>query len=82
VGRAALARIVFAKSACRVRKRRQLERFIVRLRFGLDGAEPQTLDQIGARLGLTRERVRQIEAKAMSRLRHPSAPGRGALARW
>jgi RNA polymerase sigma factor (sigma-70 family) len=58
------------------------ERFIVRLRFGLDGGEPQTLDQIGGRLGLTRERVRQIEAKAMSRLRHPSAPGRGALAQW
>jgi RNA polymerase sigma factor (sigma-70 family) len=56
------------------------ERFIVRLRFGLHGGEPETLDQIGTRLRLTRERVRQIEAMAMSKLRHPSAPGRDALA--
>jgi RNA polymerase sigma factor (sigma-70 family) len=49
------------------------ERLILRLRFGLDHSEPQTLDQIGERLSLTRERIRQIEAKALSRLRHPSS---------
>jgi len=45
---------------------------ILKLYFGLDGEEPMTLDQIGARFGLTRERVRQIKEKALHRLRHPS----------
>ncbi|MFC1526897.1 RNA polymerase sigma factor RpoD/SigA [Candidatus Latescibacterota bacterium] len=45
---------------------------ILRFYFGLDGEEPMTLDQIGARFGLTRERVRQIKEKALHRLRHPS----------
>ncbi len=45
---------------------------ILRLYFGLDGAEPMTLEQIGALLGITRERVRQIKEKALSRLRHVS----------
>jgi RNA polymerase primary sigma factor len=44
---------------------------IVRLRFGLDG-QPRTLDQIGHIYGVSRERIRQIEAKAMAKLRHPS----------
>ena len=44
---------------------------ILVLYFGLDGEEPMTLDQIGARFGLTRERVRQIKEKALHRLRHP-----------
>jgi RNA polymerase primary sigma factor len=41
---------------------------VLRLRFGLDGRDPQTLAQIGERLGLTRERVRQIERKALDQL--------------
>jgi RNA polymerase primary sigma factor len=45
---------------------------IIKLYFGLDGEEPMTLDQIGSRFGLTRERVRQIKEKALLRLRHPS----------
>ena len=45
---------------------------ILKLYFGLNGEEPMTLDQIGARFGLTRERVRQIKEKALHRLRHPS----------
>ena len=45
---------------------------ILRLYYGLEGEEPMTLDQIGARFGLTRERVRQIKEKALHRLRHPS----------
>jgi RNA polymerase sigma factor (sigma-70 family) len=56
------------------------ERSILRLRFGLDGGEPQTLDEIGVHYHLTRERIRQIEARAMSKLRHPSwDEGSGAL---
>ena len=55
------------------------ERLIIRLRFGLDHGEPQTLDQIGFRLNLTRERIRQIEAGAMSKLRHPSSGGARTL---
>ena len=45
---------------------------IIRLYFGLKGEEPMTLDQIGSRFCLTRERVRQIKEKALLRLRHPS----------
>ena len=48
------------------------ERMILRLRYGLDGGEARTLDDVGAHFSLTRERIRQIEAKAMSKLRHPS----------
>ena len=48
---------------------------ILRLRFGLDDGEPRTLEQIGDEFGLTRERVRQIEVVAMSKLRHPSNGG-------
>jgi RNA polymerase primary sigma factor len=44
---------------------------IVQLRFGLEG-QPRTLDEIGHVYGVTRERIRQIEAKAMAKLRHPS----------
>jgi RNA polymerase sigma factor (sigma-70 family) len=48
------------------------EREILRLRFGLDRGEPRTLDEVGACFNLTRERIRQLEARAMSKLRHPS----------
>ena len=47
------------------------EREILQLRFGLDRGEPRTLDDVGAHFHLTRERIRQIEARAMSKLRHP-----------
>ena len=45
---------------------------IIRLYFGLDGHEALTLEQIGDLMGVTRERVRQIKERALSRLRHPS----------
>jgi RNA polymerase primary sigma factor len=45
---------------------------IIRLRFGLTDGRPHTLDEIGRIYGVTRERIRQIEAKTMSKLRHPS----------
>jgi RNA polymerase sigma factor (sigma-70 family) len=49
------------------------ERSILSLRFGLDRGEPRTPDEVGELVNLSRERVRQIEARALSRLRHPSA---------
>ena len=51
------------------------EREIIRLRFGLDRGQPRTLDEVGEHFSLTRERIRQIEARAMSKLRHPTLAG-------
>jgi RNA polymerase primary sigma factor len=51
---------------------KEREAKILRLYFGLEAEEPMTLEQIGALLGITRERVRQIKEKALSRLRHVS----------
>lgn len=48
------------------------ERVILILRFGLGGEEPQTLEQIGEHFGLTRERIRQMQNRALAKLRHPS----------
>jgi RNA polymerase primary sigma factor/RNA polymerase nonessential primary-like sigma factor len=46
------------------------EQTVIVSRFGLDGSEARTLEEIGRDMGLTRERVRQIEMTALSRLRH------------
>ncbi|HYM91203.1 MAG TPA: sigma-70 family RNA polymerase sigma factor, partial [bacterium] len=51
------------------------ERIIVRLRFGLGGKRPETLEEIGQRLKLTRERVRQIERRALQKLLQPAQAG-------
>lgn len=47
------------------------EKYVIMRYFGLDGDEPVTLDQIGNQLGVTRERIRQIKERALSRLRQP-----------
>ncbi|MDQ6798025.1 MAG: RNA polymerase sigma factor RpoD [Actinomycetota bacterium] len=47
------------------------ERQVVRLRFGLDDGQVRTLEEVGREFGVTRERIRQIEAKTLARLRHP-----------
>jgi RNA polymerase primary sigma factor len=47
------------------------ERKIVRLRFGLDDGQVRTLEEVGKEFGVTRERIRQIEAKTLAKLRHP-----------
>ena len=45
---------------------------VIRLRYGLDGNRPETLEEVGKRFGVTRERVRQIQAKAIRKMRSPS----------
>jgi RNA polymerase primary sigma factor len=47
------------------------EKQVVRLRFGLDDGKPRTLEEVGQIFGVTRERIRQIEAKTLAKLRHP-----------
>ena len=47
------------------------EREVVKLRYGLTDGEPRTLEEVGRAFGVTRERVRQIEAKGLAKLRHP-----------
>ena len=48
------------------------EQKVLRLRFGIDDGQPKTLEDVGKRFNVTRERIRQIEAKALRKLRHPS----------
>jgi RNA polymerase sigma factor (sigma-70 family) len=48
------------------------ERLVIVLRYGLEGDPPRTLSDVGKELGITRERVRQVESRALSKLRHPS----------
>ncbi len=52
------------------------EREVLKLRFGLDGSSPESLDVVGRRLGVTRERARQIEAEALRKLRRPTVAAR------
>jgi RNA polymerase primary sigma factor len=48
------------------------ERKVLMMRFGLEDGHPRTLEEVGKEFGVTRERIRQIEAKALRKLRHPS----------
>ena len=50
----------------------QREEKVLRLRFGLDDGRQRTLEEVGREFNVTRERIRQIEAKALRKLRHPS----------
>jgi RNA polymerase primary sigma factor len=48
------------------------EREVLTMRFGLEDGRGRTLEEVGREFGVTRERIRQIEAKALRKLRHPS----------
>jgi RNA polymerase primary sigma factor len=48
------------------------ERLVLQLRFGLTDGRARTLEEVGREFGVTRERIRQIESKALRRLRHPA----------
>jgi len=48
------------------------ERSVIEMRFGLNDGKDHTLEEVGRAFGVTRERIRQIEAKALRKLRHPS----------
>jgi RNA polymerase primary sigma factor len=52
------------------------EKRVIQLRFGLMDGQPRTLEEVGRVFGVTRERIRQIESKTLSKLRHPSRSGR------
>ena len=81
-----------ADAACGARSSRTIldqlthrERKVLELRFGLRGEEPRTLEEVGQRFGVTRERIRQIEAKTLNKLqaypRHPAPAGVPGLGR-
>ena len=48
------------------------EKRVIQLRFGMTDGRPRTLEEVGSAFGVTRERIRQIESKTLSKLRHPS----------
>ncbi|MBQ2714977.1 MAG: sigma-70 family RNA polymerase sigma factor, partial [Clostridia bacterium] len=48
------------------------EEKVLRLRYGIDDSHPRTLEEVGKEFNVTRERIRQIEAKALRKLRHPN----------
>ena len=52
------------------------EEKIIRMRFGMDDGSEHTLEEVGQSFDVTRERIRQIEAKALRKLRHPSRSGK------
>ena len=52
------------------------EELILRMRFGIGEGPEQTLEEVGRSFNVTRERIRQIESKALQKLRHPSRAGR------
>jgi RNA polymerase sigma factor (sigma-70 family) len=71
---AAAAAIQTSELRAVLRSLSEREQRVLEMRFGLIGERPCTLEEVGQKFSLTRERIRQIEAKALSKLRHPSTP--------
>ena len=63
------------KMASVLRKLSPREERIIRMRFGFEDGNPHTLEEVGQVFAVTRERIRQIEAKALRKLRHSSRSG-------
>ena len=63
------------KMASVLRKLSPREERIIRMRFGFEDGTPRTLEEVGQVFAVTRERIRQIEAKALRKLRHPLRSG-------
>jgi RNA polymerase primary sigma factor len=78
---AAMQRLMLGEVESILHELEESEREVVRLRFGLSGRSALTLDQMGAELGVSRERVRQIEQKTLAKLRrrHEFGPARTLL---
>ena len=55
-----------------IRDSTEREQRVIKLRFGWDDGRPRTLEEVGKEFNVTRERIRQIEAKALRKLRHPN----------
>ena len=58
------------------------ERRVLQLRFGLEDGRARTLEEVGKEFNVTRERIRQIEAKALRKLRHPSRSAASSRTTW
>jgi RNA polymerase primary sigma factor len=71
---AALSAVESAILRASLSRLRDREREVIELRYGLADGSPRTLEEVGRRFAVTRERARQIEAKALTKLRHPCVP--------
>ena len=68
----ALSQVMNAQVEEALRTLTDRESRVLRLRFGMEGGRPHTLQEVGQEFGVTRERIRQIEAKALQKMREPS----------
>jgi RNA polymerase primary sigma factor len=70
--RAAMGDVLRTQTEALLRTLTQREAQVIRMRFGLDAGREHSLEEVGRHFALTRERIRQIEAQALRKLRHPA----------